>query len=451
MSQKNRIALAAAAVTLLGAASPAYAKLSDAEIARLGADLTPIGAEKAGNTDGTIPEWNGGLCAPPAGWSAGKAGFKDPFAGDKLSFTITKANAAQYKDKLTPGTLAMLNKYAAFSMPVYPTRRSACHPQEVYETAKAEAGKIDLAGWGLSGRVKSTVPFPIPQSGLEAIWNHTLRYLGGGLYRLYNQFPVRANGEFYKIESEEYRVFNQNIAPPQDNLLFAYIDRILAPATLEGSTTLVHEPVDQVKQARSAWQYNSGSRRVRRAPELGYDNIGNASDGLRTFDQVDMYNGSPDRYDWKLVGKKEIYIPYNAYKLDDKSLKYKDIIQKNVLKSDLFRYELHRVWVVEATLRKGMKHVYAKRTFYLDEDTWQIAYEDAYDSRGDLWRVGIAPMMQFYDSKVPFYRANIWHDLTSGQYLVSLLTNEISEPWTFGHKAKWADFQPDALRRAGTK
>jgi len=117
----------------------------------------------------------------------------------------------------------------------------------------------------------------------------------------------------------------------------------------------------------------------------------------------------------------------------------------------VFRYELHRVWVVEATLRQGMKHIYAKRTFYLDEDTWQIAYEDAYDTRGGLWRVGIAPMMQFYDAKVPFYRANIWHDLVSGAYLISLLTNEINEPWRFGQKAKWADFQPDALRRAGTK
>jgi hypothetical protein len=295
------------------------------------------------------------------------------------------------------------------------------------------------------------VPFPIPTSGLEAIWNHELRYLGGGMYRLFNQFPVRASGEFYKIEMEEYRIFNQNMDPAQDNLLLVYMDRSLAPATLEGNSTLVHEPVDQIKQARSAWQYNSGSRRVRRAPELGYDNIGNASDGLRTFDQVDMFNGAPDRYDWKLVGKKEVYIPYNAYKLDDKSLKYKDMIQKNHLKSDLFRYELHRVWVVEASLRKGMKHIYGKRTFYLDEDTWQIAYEDAYDTRGDLWRVGIAPMMQFYDAKVPFYRANVWHDLISGAYLVSLLTNEIKEPWTFGHKGKWSEFQPDALRRAGTK
>ena len=239
MKQTTRITIAAAAFTLLGAAIPAQAKLSDAEIARLGADLTPIGAEKGANKDGTIPQWTGGLCTSPAGWKAGKGGYKDPFAGDKPSFTITKANAAQYKDKLTAGTLAMLNKYATFSMPVYPTQRTACYPKEVYDTARAEAGTTELAGWGLSGRVRTTVPFPIPKNGLEVIWNHELRYLGGDLYRLYNQFPVRSGGEFYKIESEEYRIFNQNIDPPQDNLLFAYIDRNLAPATLEGSTTLV--------------------------------------------------------------------------------------------------------------------------------------------------------------------------------------------------------------------
>lgn len=451
MRVNKRLVAAFAAAASMTTSAPALAKLSDAEIARLGADLTPVGAEKAGNKAGTIPEWTGGLCTSPAGWTQGKAGYKDPYAADKPLYTITKANAAQYKDQLSAGTLAMLNKYPGFTMPVYSTRRSACYPQEVYENVKAEAGGIELSGWGLRGRVRSTVPFPIPKNGLEAIWNHPLRYLGGGLYRLYDQFPVRASGDFYKVQSEEYRVFSQNVDPPQNNLLLVFLDRNLAPATLEGNTTLVHEPVDQVKQARAAWQYNSGQRRVRRAPELGYDNIGIASDGLRTFDQVDMYNGAPDRYDWKLVGKKEVYIPYNAYKLDDKSLRYKDIIQKNHLKSELLRYELHRVWVLEATLRKGMKHIYAKRTFYLDEDTWQIAYEDAYDTRGELWRVGIAAMMQFYDAKVPFYRLNAWHDLSNGAYLVSLLTNEISEPWTFGHKAKWADFQPDSLRRAGTK
>jgi hypothetical protein len=287
---------------------------------------------------------------------------------------------------------------------------------------------------------------------MEAIWNHVPRYLGGGVVRQFNTFPVRSNGDYYKIATEERRVFFRNLDQPKDNLLGVFMSRFLAPATLEGTVFLVHEPIDQVKETRSAWIYNSGQRRVRRAPDLSYDNINDGTEGLRTTDQFDAFNGAPDRYDWKLVGKKEIYVPYNAYKLSDKTLKYKeDVIRKNTPNADLMRYELHRVWEVEATLKATSKHIYGKRVFYLDEDSWTVLYEDAYDTRKQLWRVSIHPMIQFYDAKVPWYRANIWHDLSNGSYLLSNLDNEIKTPWTFGERAAWADFQPDALRRIGTK
>jgi hypothetical protein len=450
MKTMNKILASSVAAILVGIAAPASAKLTDAEIARLGADLTPVGAEKAGNKDGTIPAWDGGLCSPPAGWNASQ-GYKDPFAGDKILFTITKANAAQYKDKLTPGTLAMLDKYDNFKMNVYPTHRTACYPQEVYDNVKAQAGQVELKGFGIENRGPSTVPFPIPKSGMEAIWNHTMRYLGGGVSRDYHSFPVRANGDSYKIGAHEYRIFNQNLDQPQDNLLLAFMSYFTSPATLEGTVFLVHEPVDQVKQQRSAWIYNAGQRRVRRAPDLNYDNVNDGTEGLRTTDQFDAYNGAPDRYDWKIVGKKEIYVPYNSYKLGDKKLQYKDMIQKNTPNADLLRYELHRVWEIEADLKAGSKHVYAKRVFFLDEDTWTVLYEDAYDTRKQLWRVSIHPLIQFYDAKVPWYRANIWHDLSNSSYLFSLLDNEIKAPWKFGEHGKWSDFQPDALRRIGTK
>ena len=450
MKTMTRVLASAVAVALLGAAAPALAGLSAAEIARLGADLTPIGAEKAGNKDGTIPAWTGGLCAPPAGWTAAQ-GYTDPFASDKVLFTITKANAAQYKDKLAPGVLAMLNKYDNFKMNVYPTHRTACYPQEVYDNVKAQAGKVELQGFGIANRGPSTVPFPIPKSGMEAIWNHTMRYLGGGISRDYNSFPVRANGDFYKIGVHEYRIFNQNMDPPQDNLLLGFLSFFTSPATLEGTVFLVHEPVDQVKQSRSAWIYNAGQRRVRRAPDLAYDNVNDGTEGLRTTDQFDAYNGAPDRFDWKIIGKREMYVPYNSYKLGSKSLKYKDMIQKNPANADLLRYELHRVWEIEATLKAGSKHVYGKRVFFLDEDSWSVLYEDAYDTRKQLWRVSMFPMIQFYDAKVPWYRANIWHDLNNGGYLFSNVDNEIKTPWKFGEKGKWGEFQPDSLRRIGTK
>jgi hypothetical protein len=446
----TKILAGTVAAALLGVAAPASAKLTDAEVARLGADLTPVGGEKAGNKDGTIPAWTGGLCAPPAGWTP-EQGYVDPFASDKVLFTITKANAAQYKDKLTPGTLAMLAKYDNFKMNVYQTRRTACYPQSVYDEVKTISPKLELQGFGIAGG-RSSVPFPIPKNGMEAIWNHQQRYLGGGVDRNYHSFPVRSNGDFYKIGAHEYRIFNANLDQPQDNLLLAFLSYFTAPATLEGTVFLVHEPLDQVKQSRAAWIYNAGQRRVRRAPDLAYDNINDGTEGLRTTDQFDAYNGAPDRYDWKLVGKKEIYVPYNSYKLSDKKLKYKeDMIRKNTPNADLLRYELHRVWEVEANLKAGSKHVYGKRVFYLDEDTWTVLYEDSYDTRKQLWRVSIHPLIQFYDAKVPWYRSNIWHDLTNGSYLFSLLDNEVKQPWKFGEKGKWGDFQPDALRRIGTK
>jgi len=450
MKIAQELLASSAAALLIGIAAPASAKLSDAEIARLGADLTPVGGEKAGNKDGTIPAWTGGLCAPPSGWTAAQ-GYVDPFASDKVLFTITKANAAQYKDKLTPGTLAMLDKYPEFKMNVYQTRRTACYPQSVYDEVRTISPKIELQGFGISGG-RSAVPFPIPKSGMEVIWNHQQRYLGGGVDREYNSFPVRANGDFYKIGAHEYRIFNQNLDQPQDNLLLGFLSYFTAPATLEGTVFLVHEPLDQVKQARAAWIYNAGQRRVRRAPDLAYDNINDGTEGLRTTDQFDAYNGAPDRYDWKIVGKKEVYVPYNSFKLSDKKLKYKqDMIRKNTPNADLLRYELHRVWEVEANLKPGSKHVYAKRVFFIDEDTWTVLYEDAYDTRKQLWRVSVHPLIQFYDAKVPWYRANIWHDLSNSSYLFSLLDNEVKQPWKFGEKGKWGDFQPDALRRIGTK
>jgi hypothetical protein len=451
---KHLNSMLAAAVTvaaLLSNSTTVQARSTESEAARLGADLTPIGAEKAGNKDGTIPAWTGGLCSAPAGWAPAK-GYVDPFAGDKVKFTISKANAAQYKANLTPGTLALLDKYPTFKMPVYETRRTACYPQAVYDNVKAQATKAELQGFGIANRGPSTVPFPIPKSGMEAIWNHPMRYLGGGIDREYHSFPVRGNGDFFKVGAHERRIFNQNLDQPQDNLLLGFMSWFTSPATLEGTVFLVHEPVDQVKQQRAAWIYNAGQRRVRRAPDLNYDNVNDGTEGMRVTDQFDAYNGAPDRYDWKLIGKQEVYIPYNSYKLSNKALKYKDdIIRKNTVNADLMRYELHRVWVVEANLKAGSKHIYGKRVFYLDEDSWTVVYEDAYDTRKSLWRVAVHPMIQFYDAKVPWYRANIYHDLNNGNYLLSLLDNEVKQPWKFGEKGKWSEFQPDALRRSGTK
>jgi len=422
---------------------------AERDFSRLGKDLTPIGAERAGNADGTIPAWEGGLTQPPAGWTP-QQGYVDPFPNDKPLFTITAQNAAQYEAKLTTGTQALLKKYPQnFRMNVYPTRRTAALPKEVTDRVLSQAPKVQLNGFGLRDLGGSTTPFPIPSSGLEVIWNHLVRWTGGGTERTAHSFPVRAGGDYYKIGFRSQRIYAQNMADPEPNRLFYALGYFTEPATLRGTIFLVHEPVDQVAEQRSAWIYNAGARRVRRAPDLNYDGINDGSEGMIVTDQVDAYNGAPDRYDWKLLGKRELYIPYNTYKIGDKSVKYKDIIGKNTINADLVRYELHRVWVVEGTLKPGKRHIYAKRTFYIDEDSWSVVSEDAYDTRGGLWRVALHGMVQYYDALVPWYRFGIVHDLSSGGYITGGFDNEIKDPIQFGVKGKLSDFQPDALRRLG--
>ncbi|WP_096704703.1 DUF1329 domain-containing protein [Magnetospirillum sp. 15-1] len=445
----STIPLASIALAL-SLAFPAVAGPARTDIERLGADLTPAGAEKAGSKDGAIPAWDGGLSKAPAGWSPGQP-YADPFADEKPLFTITGQNAEQYKDKLSPGLLELLKKYPTFRMPVYPSHRTVALPKAVTDQAKAQADKVEIEGFGVKNLGTSNIPFPIPKTGIEVLWNHLVRYTGGGLEDDYSTFLVRGSGDYSRFGLRLKRIYAGNLEGARDGELMRYMSFYTYPASLEGTIYLVQDPVNQVESSRAAWIYNAGQRRVRRAPDLAYDMITDGSEGMYVVDQVDGYNGAPDRYDWKLLGKKELYVAYNSYKIGDKSLKYADIIQKSSINPDVVRYEPHRVWVVEGTLKSGAKHLYGKRTFYIDEDSWNVLLEDAYDTRGGLWRVGIHGLIQYYDAQVPLYGFNLWHDLTSGGYALYGINNETRAVRKIGTTGKASDFEPDALRRAGTK
>ncbi|MEH6344298.1 MAG: DUF1329 domain-containing protein [Bermanella sp.] len=435
-------------LTLL--AQGAHAKVSTQQARQLGKNLTAIGAQIDANKSGTIPAYTGGLAQ-----DINTDPYSNIYAEEAPLFTITKANLEQYKDNLTPGQIAMFERYPdTYKMPIFTTHRSASLPKSIKEKAKKNATSTNLLanGNGLTNFDES-IPFAIPQNGLEVIWNHVTRFRGGSVQLNRATIPVQRDGSFTPIR------ISAKFSPPQylkegfdskedENVLFYYSSAIKSPARLTGNVLLVHETIDQINEPRKAWQYNAGQRRVRRAPQIAYDSPN--TEGLRTSDQVDMFNGAPDRYNWKLIGKKEMYIPYNSYKIMDKNAKYEDIIGAGHINQDYTRYELHRVWQVEATIKEGSRHIYAKRSLYLDEDSWQISVADHYDQRGQLWRVAEGHAMQFINVDTPWYTSITNYDLISGRYMVELNIEE-RNAFDFKQELKRKDFTTAAIRRSGKR
>jgi hypothetical protein len=452
MSMHGKALLAAAALAL--ASGSAQASPSARQISRLGADLTPLGAERAGNANGSIPAWEGGITEPPAGYHEGDH-HPDPYADDPVLFTITAENMDQYADRLTEGHKALLRTYPSFFMRVYPSHRSAAFPQRIYDATRehAESAELVRGGNGVQGTVNG-IPFPIPETGLEVIWNHLLRYRGDQIARHIAQAAPTRGGDYtlVQFEDESYSVYHRNGINEDDldNLILMFKQKVTSPARLAGSILLVHETLDQVREPRKAWLYNPGQRRVRRAPNVAYDNPGTASDGMRTNDQFDMFNGATDRYDWTLVGKKEMYVPYNSYRLHSDDLDYDDILKPLHINPEYCRYELHRVWVVDATLKPGAGHLYKRRTFYIDEDSWQILAVDIYDNRDQLWRVSEGHVINYYEVPLLFTTLEVHTDLQAGRYIAIGLDNE-APMYDFDIERSRRDFTPAALRRDGRR
>lgn len=440
---------------LAASATSAGAKVTAEQAAKLGDELTPVGAIRAGNAEGTIPAWDGGITSAPAGYQPGDH-HPDPFVGDEPLFRITAQNLDQYRDQLSPGQIAMFERYPeTWFMHVFPTRRSASFPQRAYDAALENATNAELTEGG-NGVRSSRVswPFPIPQNGNEAIWNHLMRYRGQSIHRTVVQATPLEGGNYVPVVIDEHVkvLYAQPGATTAsiDNKLAYFLQEVQEPARLAGQILLVHETLDQTVEPRKAWVYNAGQRRVRRAPNVAYDNPGTASDGQRTNDQLDMFNGAPDRYDWELKGRREMFVPYNNYTLHSDELKHDDIVMPGHINPAYLRYELHRVWEVDAKVKDGTSHVYDRRTFFLDEDSWQAMVVDCYDARGQIWRVSEAYVINYYDVPILWDTLQCHYDLQNGRYLAFGLNNELPVD-EFGLNLDDNQFTPAALRRMGRR
>jgi hypothetical protein len=431
----------------LAAAGACWAKVSPDEAAKLGTTLTPNGAEKAANADGSIPAWDGGL--PKTEMARGA----DPFAAEKPLYTITAANVAQYDKVLSEGYKALFRTFPDYKMPVYPSHRTASYPQWFYDATKKNATTVELTdnGFGFCCAAQG-YPFPIPKNGTELMWNHIMRYNTVGYRGYINHAQVQSDGSYVVERSylELTYVYNNpktKVEGLKNQNLYLLI-KTTAPPNKAGDAHLLHVPIDRIKEITGVWLYNPSQGRVRRIGEVGYDNP--LFDGLMTHDQVDMFNGPLDRYTIKLLGKKEMLVPYNSYRLYSDKLKYKDIVRQGHINQDLARYELHRVWVMEAQVRQGFNHRYRRRTFYLDEDSWLVMLQDMYDERNEFWRTAEAHAVNFASVPVVVNGVQVHYDIQSRRYVVLNMRNEEKKEIEWDYEKPSSYFTPRQLQKFAT-
>ena len=458
-------------------ATTAVAKVSPEEAAKLGiegTELTPLGAIRAGNADGSIPAWEGGIKQPPAGYVEG-GWYVDPYADDAILFTITGQNYQQYADKLSPGQMAMLKKYPDYKLNVYPSRRSASFPQEIYENSIWNASNTEFCnpprGPNREGRCvlravyRPGISFPIPKSGAEAMWNHTFYWFGKYYMQTVYGFNAFADGNYAQFSTRERWILpssmNLDEIPKGDvysrngGAMWCFSQETLAPPRSAGTIfggCNYFETTDF-----DAYIYIPGQRRVRKAPELGfYDSPSTNSDGSRTADSRNMgaMTGDEEWYEWSAL-QKEMFIPYNNYKLAQPGLTFDDIARVGHDNSDLIRYELHRVWAIEGKLKAGFRHLAPHRIVYVDEDSWAGAATDMYDARGDLWRVSEAFLINYYNVPMVNWWGDDHADLISGRHAAnggwSNVGGNVSDIINFHTMPDPAINTPAGLRKFGTR
>lgn len=414
-----------------GIAYPGSELSNQEEAALLGNELTPVGANPNPGPKGIIPaytpKWLG---EPPKVEYEGRF-CPNPYPDEQPLFTITGDNWQQYAKHLGAGQVAMFKQYTdSFEIQVYPTHRDFRRTDRRRKNIRLNALNSRVVNNGLTLKgAYGGVAFPVPDNGLQVVYNVLTASPAWFIENPRMSAYVRASGNISWSRSKllvynPYARGNNREEWAYDDV-YAYsisIDKL--PARLAGRITFTANTYDFRGVSRQSWQYKPGLRRLRKTPDVGFDYPSDT--GPRVVDEQKGFNGSPELYNWKLVGKRRMYVPFHTYELDSPKLEYSDLITKNGhANPDHIRYELRRVWVVVGTLKPNRRHLYQKRRLYVEEDSWFVVMTDMYDRRGELWRTALYGTYYDYAAKGYYINVAMYHDLTSGAYSIEGMSNEM--------------------------
>jgi hypothetical protein len=438
-----RLAVPFGLLSLALFSSPAQAASSQ-EAERLRTDLTPLGAERAANKDGSIPAWTGSPLAR-------KTPGEDPFPAEKLLFRIGSKDFERYGDKLPEGAKAMFRRFPDYRMDIYPAHRSAAFPASVYESVFQNATRAHAAAKGIAYGVEGAaggVPFPIPRNGAEVVWNHLLAYWGPARELHVNTYVVSPDGHAELSagynEIADFPYYYPGATPTSYGGYYFKTRHIQdAPPGSVGQGYLDWQPIDTARYNFAAWRLLPGERRARRGPSLSYDVPDPEASGFENLDEYYIFFGGPDRYDWKLLGKREMYVPYNNNRFYQKATS--ELLGPKHANPDNLRYELHRVWVVEGTLAPGKHHVAPRRRLYMDEDSWLALYSDSWDENGHLWKFAHGTTYLMPENPALILGSQFVYDLTLGGYVLSFAFNADPRGYRITAPHPASMFSPEAF------
>jgi hypothetical protein len=437
-----RVRLTGFLIIAVAACISAKAEVSATEAQALKSTLTPVGAERAGNAAGTIPAWNGGYAV---------SGRSESFAQERPVLVLTSRNFREHADQLPEGAKFLFEKYPSYRMDVFPAHRTAAAPAWVYDNIFRNATRAHAAPAGIVYGVEGAaggIPFPIPKNGFEAMWNHLLAFWGPARELHASTYVVAADGTMEKAssyrETADFPYYYRDATPDSfGGYYFKTLHLQDAPADRIGQGYLNWQPIDIKRTHFAAWRLLPGEHRARKAPSISYDVPDPDAGGFESLDEYYLFFGGLDRYDFKLVGKKEMLVPYNNNRLTTRPVR--ELLGTRHANPDDIRYELHRVWVVEGTLAKGQQDIVARRRLYLDEDSWMAVYSDSWDEAGKLWKFGQASMVVVPELPAVIIGSQFVYDFELGGYLYGFAWNEDAAGYkvTAPHPASL--FTPDSM------
>jgi hypothetical protein len=366
-------------------------------------------------------------------------------------------NLARYAQRLPEGAKALLAAHRRCHIDVYPTHRTAAAPLAVYEATERNAISARAAPEGITLGITGAaggIPFPLPSNGAEAVWNHELAFWGSArearlaTYIVFGADPPELTNERREVADFPYydpETSPSNIGP----YFFAQRETTVGPAEHVGEAYIALQPLNVARSAFSAWEYLPGQRRVRRAPSLSYDTPNPAASGLESFDDYYIFSGGLDHYVYRLLGKQAMYIPYNNDRL--LNMPPAAVLTPDCANPSALRYELHRVWVIEATLAPGHHDIVPRRRLYLDEDTWFAVYADEWDRDGRLWKFSHGSMVAIAELPAIVLGPQFVYDLEYGAYVYDFAFTGAPDGYRVTPPHPDATFTPEALAASGVR